>query len=65
MTFLIISSPKQNGPLGLIGVKEPTEKGHLDHVKGLNFESQVVKCFEEISSDRSFGLKIFHDVPMR
>ena len=53
------------GLLGLIGVKGTTEKGHLDHVKGLNFESQVVKCFEEISSDRSFGLKIFHDVPMR
>ena len=62
MVIPAISDPKYEGPVGLKGVSEGTERGHSSSIIGSENEMSVLKSFRNFSQRNQLGLKIFHDV---
>jgi hypothetical protein len=66
-TLMIPCSPdlKYQGPIGLPGLPEKTEKSHHAHVRGQENEVKVLKLYHEFSQQNKLKWKIFHDVHVK
>ena len=63
--FPLITDPRYEGPIGLSGISDETDRGHRDHLRGHYLEVFVSKFFEKLSLEENYGWKIFGNVNIR